>query len=40
MRDANVLGVDLNAGHLAAAVLDPAGNPVGEPVTIDVQTAG
>jgi IS605 OrfB family transposase len=35
-----VLGVDLNAGHLATCVLDGSGNPVGEPVSIDVITAG
>lgn len=40
LRDGHVLGVDLNADHLAACVLDSSGNPVGEPVTIDVQTAG
>jgi hypothetical protein len=35
-----VLGVDLNEHHLAACVLDASGNPVGEPVTIAVATAG
>ncbi|MEB3984136.1 hypothetical protein OQ968_23075 [Mycobacterium sp. 663a-19] len=35
-----VLGVDLNADHLAACVLDSSGNPIGEPVTIAVDTAG
>jgi hypothetical protein len=35
-----VLGVDLNADHLAACVLDSSGNPIGEPVTIAVHTAG
>jgi IS605 OrfB family transposase len=40
LRAGDVLGVDLNADHLAACVLDSSGNPVGEPVTIDVQTAG
>ena len=35
-----MLGVDLNADHLAACVLDASGNPIGEPVTIAVDTAG
>ncbi|NQW73643.1 MAG: hypothetical protein HQ453_13015, partial [Actinobacteria bacterium] len=34
LRSGRVLGVDLNADHLAACVLDSSGNPVGEPVTI------
>jgi hypothetical protein len=40
LRDSRVLGVDLNADHLACCVLDSSGNPVGEPVTIGVDTAG
>jgi IS605 OrfB family transposase len=40
LRAGPVLGVDLNADHLACCVLDPSGNPVGSPVTIPVQTAG
>jgi len=40
LRGGRVLGVDLNADHLAACVLDSSGNPVGEPVTIEVQTSG
>jgi hypothetical protein len=40
LRQHRVLGVDLNAGHPAVCVLDDAGNPVGEPVSIDVATAG
>lgn len=40
LRGGRVLGVDLNADHLAACVLDASGNPIGEPVTIDVATAG
>jgi IS605 OrfB family transposase len=40
LRNNRVLGVDLNADHLAACVLDASGNPVGEPVTIAVRTAG
>ncbi|SIJ00867.1 Uncharacterised protein [Mycobacteroides abscessus subsp. abscessus] len=39
LRGGRVLGVDVNADHLAACVLDPSGNPVGEPVTIAVATA-
>ncbi|MDX3227338.1 hypothetical protein [Streptomyces sp. ME19-01-6] len=35
-----MLGVDLNAAHLAAHVLDPHGNPVGEPVTVPLQLTG
>jgi hypothetical protein len=35
-----VLGVDLNADHLACCVLDGSGNPVGDPLTIPVDTAG
>ena len=40
LRAGRVLGVDLNADHLAACVLDASGNPIGEPVTIAVETAG
>jgi hypothetical protein len=40
LRDGRVLGMDLNADHLAACVLDASGNPVGEPVTIGIDTAG
>ncbi|MDT5128529.1 MAG: hypothetical protein QOH54_4173 [Mycobacterium sp.] len=40
LRGGPVLGVDLNADHLACCVLDASGNPVGEPVSIPVQTAG
>jgi hypothetical protein len=40
LRRGPVLGVDLNADHLAACVLDAAGNPIGAPVTIAVDTAG
>lgn len=35
-----VLGVDLNADHLAAFVLDPSGNPTGKPVTIPLEVTG
>jgi hypothetical protein len=40
LRAGRVLGVDLNADHLATCVLDSAGNPIGEPTTIAVATAG
>jgi len=40
LRTGPVLGVDLNADHLACCVLDGSGNPVGEPVSIPVATAG
>lgn len=40
LRTGPVLGVDLNADHLAACVLDASGNPIGAPVTIAVDTAG
>lgn len=40
LRDGRVLGVDLNADHLAVCVLDSSGNPIGAPVTIPVATAG
>lgn len=35
-----LLGVDLNADHLAACVLDPHGNPIGEPLTIPMELTG
>lgn len=40
LRAGRVLGVDLNADHLAACVLDASGNPSGQPATIAVETAG
>jgi hypothetical protein len=40
LRSERVLGVDLNADHLAVCVLDAAGNPIGAPATIPVATAG
>ena len=40
LRTGPVLGVDLNADHLACCVMDGAGNPVGDPETIPVDTAG
>jgi IS605 OrfB family transposase len=39
-RQGTVVAVDLNAGHLAVAVLDPAGNQVGAPRTIGLPLAG
>jgi hypothetical protein len=39
LRTGPVLGVDLNAEHLAGCVLDGSGNPVGDPITIPVATA-
>ena len=35
-----VLAVDLNHGHLAACVVDPSGNPIGEPFTVPVNLGG
>lgn len=35
-----LLGVDLNADHLAACVLDPHGNPVGDPITVPLDLTG
>ena len=40
LRAGRVLGLDLNADHLATCVLDRAGNPIGGPTTIPVDTAG
>src|SRR5919204_489153 len=40
LRQYRSLGVDLNADHLAAWVLNPAGNPLGEPVTIPLDLDG
>jgi hypothetical protein len=40
LRAQRVLGVDLNADHLACCVLDASGNPVGEPISIEVLTEG
>jgi IS605 OrfB family transposase len=39
-RQGTVVAVDVNAGHLAVAVLDPGGNPIGAPYTIDLPLAG
>ncbi|MDQ0601730.1 IS605 OrfB family transposase [Streptomyces canus] len=35
-----LLGVDLNADHLAAYVLDEHGNPLGEPITVALDLTG
>ncbi|OAH12157.1 hypothetical protein [Streptomyces jeddahensis] len=35
-----MLGIDLNADHLAAYVLDQHGNPIGEPITIPLDLTG
>jgi IS605 OrfB family transposase len=40
LRAGRVLGVDLNADHLASFVLDSSGNPVGDPTSIEVATTG
>ncbi len=40
LQSSGVVGVDLNADHLAAARLDASGNPVGTPVTIPLDLAG
>jgi hypothetical protein len=34
LQGSSVLGVDLNADHFAACVIDPSGNPVGTPLTV------
>ncbi len=40
LRAAPVVAVDMNAGHLAVAVITPDGNVLGEPFTIPLQLAG
>jgi hypothetical protein len=40
LRAGRVLGVDLNADHLACRVLDASGNPIGEPTSVAVYTGG
>jgi hypothetical protein len=40
LRQHRTVAVDLNAGHLDAWVLDPSGNPVGEPATIALDLDG
>ena len=34
------MAVDVNAGHLAAVMLDRSGNPVGAPCTVPLDLAG
>ncbi len=36
----NCLAMDLNAGHVAARVLDPHGNPAGSPLTVRIDQQG
>lgn len=40
LRRRPVLAVDLNAGHLAAWVIEPSGNPAGPPQTVPLPLAG
>lgn len=40
LQTSGVVGVDLNADHLAACRLDASGNPVGIPVSIPLELAG
>lgn len=40
LRAGRVIGVDLNVDHLTAAVIDPAGNPVGTPAIIPLIVDG
>jgi IS605 OrfB family transposase len=40
VRAGGVVGVDLNADHLAATRVDTAGNPVGRPIRIPLHLAG
>ncbi len=40
LRHGPVVAVDVNAGHLAAVVLDRSGNPVGAPCTVPLDLAG
>jgi IS605 OrfB family transposase len=40
LRGHRVLGVDHNASHLAAIVVDPSGNPAGVPTTLGICLAG
>lgn len=37
---ARLMGIDLNADHLAAHVIDAHGNPVGDPITIPLDLTG
>ena len=40
LRQAPVVAIDINAGHLAAAVIAPDGNMLGVPVTVPLDLAG
>lgn len=40
LRSQRHLGVDLNADHLAACVIDSSGNPVGQPHSIPLELSG
>jgi len=40
LRQHPVVAVDVNAGHLAAAVITADGNPAGVPFTIPLDLAG
>lgn len=40
LRSTNTLGVDLNADHLAGWVISPDGNPLGEPIRIELTITG
>ncbi len=40
LRTDPVLAVDLNHGHLACCVVDPSGNPIGEPATVPIELTG
>ena len=39
-RSGNCLAMDLNAGHVAARVLDRSGNPIGSPLTVRIDQQG
>ena len=40
LRQLSVLAVDLNGDHIAGWVIDPTGNPVGDPITITYTSNG
>ena len=40
LRESPTLGVDLNAGWIAACAVDTSGNPIGRPVTVSVPQQG
>ncbi|WP_423921091.1 hypothetical protein [Candidatus Poriferisodalis sp.] len=39
-RSGNCMAIDLNAGNVAARVLDRSGNPIGAPLTVDIPQHG